>query len=96
VNQEKCNVCDHVTKPFYAKCPRCEGNRNRDVGDRLRDVIVELKESVRYDLDPQRERELLKDLVTLGHPDPQGFIAWIAEQKRNPQPKQRSQYRRAA
>ncbi len=84
VAKEYCPTCGHITKPFYGKCPKCEGDRNRLHVDRLAEVIRELKSSVDGPLSPDRERELVKLLYLYSHPDPKGLLDWIENQKRAP------------
>jgi hypothetical protein len=76
-----CPKCEHVMAPFYSKCPKCTGDRNRAQVENLRAVIRELKESVRNGIDPDRERELVKLLDVYEHPDAQGLLNWIAQQR---------------
>ncbi len=84
-----CSSCQHVTKPFYAKCPRCEGDRNRRKVDSLASVIRELKDSITGYVAPDRERELVKLLTTYDHPDPKGFLDALAAQRAAPKSNQR-------
>ncbi len=84
-----CSSCNHVTKPFYGKCPQCEGARNRDRVDQLRDVIRELKEGVDGFIAPDRERELVKLLTTYDHPDPKGLLDALEARRNAPKTKQR-------
>jgi hypothetical protein len=60
-----------VIRPLYAKCPRCEGERNRRQVDALRAVIVELKSGRP---NPERERQLVKALHSYQHPDVKGLL----------------------
>jgi len=76
-----CSKCEHVIAPFYAKCPQCLGEANRLKTERLRDVIRELKDSVRGGIDPNREKELIGLLDVYGHPDKAGLLGWIAQQR---------------
>lgn len=82
-----------IVRPFYKTCPQCEGDKNRLNIDRLAGVVRELKESITFDLDDKRERELVGLLELYQHPDPKGFMGWLAaarEQARtNPRSKPR-------
>lgn len=82
----KCSVCSFELGHTYTpkNCPQCQGRKNRDKVERMREVVRELKEGVRYDLDSARESELRRLLVEYGHPDPTGLLAWIADQRANP------------
>ncbi len=91
-----CSKCNHVIKPFYAKCPHCEGVANRIKVDALADVIRELKNSTDSDMDSAREQELFTLLLDYGHPDPKGFMSWLQgarDDARSNKPK-RKEYRR--
>ncbi|HVK88310.1 MAG TPA: hypothetical protein VM513_29525 [Kofleriaceae bacterium] len=76
-----CTKCNHALAPYYAKCPTCTGEKNRLQVDRLRNVIAELKESVRNGIDPERERELVGLLDVYQHPDKSGFLSWLSQQR---------------
>lgn len=84
VAKEYCPTCGHITKPFYGRCPKCEGDRNRVQVNKLAEVIRELKSSIDGPLNPERERELVKLLHVYNHPDPKGLLDWIENQKRAP------------
>lgn len=86
---EHCSACGHITKPYYGRCPKCEGDRNRRNVDRLAEVIRELKSSVDGPLSPDRERELVKLLHVYGHPDPKGLLDSIEDRRRNARPSDR-------
>jgi uncharacterized OB-fold protein len=77
-NKTYCSTCQHIMRPYYARCPKCEGDRNRIKIDRLAEVIRELKTSVTRDLEPDRERELIKLLEVYQHPDAKGFLGWLS------------------
>lgn len=79
-----CPHCQHVLRPFYMRCPRCEGDRNRERVDALADVIRELKGSLERPLSPDRERELVKLLRDYDHPDADGFLRWLQESRERP------------
>lgn len=87
--REYCVHCKHVTKPFYPKCPVCEGTRNRGRVERLARVIRELKATVYESVDPQRERELVSALHD-DHPDPSRFLAWLEAEREKAQRSQHS------
>lgn len=89
-----CSKCDHVVKPFYGKCPHCEGVANQTKVGALADVIRELKQSASEDIDPERERQLLKLLDSYGHPDARGFLAWLSDQRNQPKMPKRGKYDR--
>ena len=76
VKPPRCSKCDHIVKPFYTVCPQCQGDKNRVQVDRLAAVIRELKDSVNCDMDPERERELLK---VYDHPDIKGLLNWLSD-----------------
>jgi uncharacterized OB-fold protein len=78
---ETCPHCGHVVKPFYVKCPQCQGEQNRSRVERLRDVVRELKASADTPLDYDRERHLLHQLAELDHPDIKGLLAWIEKRR---------------
>lgn len=89
---EKCSKCGHVTKPYYGKCPRCEGMSNRQKVDALAGVIRELKDSAGSDIGPEREQRLFALLLEYGHPDPKGFMGWLStarDEARSNKPKPR-------
>jgi uncharacterized OB-fold protein len=79
-----CTSCNHVLKPYYARCPKCEGDRNREKVDALAAVIRELKGSVDMPLAPDHEARLVKRLVELDHPDVRGFLTWLQDARENP------------
>lgn len=81
--RDLCPKCDHIVKPFYGKCPQCEGDANRIRVDRLAEVIRELKGSVSRDLEPERERLLVSHLELYGHPDAKGLLAWLSDERSN-------------
>jgi uncharacterized OB-fold protein len=75
-----CATCDHVMSPYYARCPQCEGRRNRTKVDALATVIRALKASVEVPEGDSDELEYLKQrLVELDHPYPNEFLAWLDE-----------------
>lgn len=67
-----------IVRPLYAKCPRCEGEANRRRGEALNVVIRELKNG---NANPERERQLVKALHSLQHPDPKGLLDAIAARR---------------
>lgn len=69
----ECSRCKHVVAPFYRTCPKCEGDRNRDKVDRLERTIKEFKD-VDSVMNPERERQLVKQLEECDHPDVKGFL----------------------
>ncbi len=79
--REYCATCEHVTKPFYLKCPKCEGDQNRARIERLAKAIRELKASVYESIDAQRERELVRALYDEHHPNPERLLSWIAAER---------------
>jgi hypothetical protein len=75
--QTECHECKHQLAPNYRKCPRCEGNRNRNRGDRVAELVRELKSIAQSgDPSPQREREILTQLREYDHPDIDGLVRW--------------------
>jgi hypothetical protein len=73
----ECPQCKHVVAPHYRRCPRCEGNRNRQIVDRAAELIRELKTIAQSgDPSPQREREILAQLREYDHPDLDGLVRW--------------------
>lgn len=89
-----CSTCNHVLKPFYVHCPKCQGDTNRRHVDRLAAVIRELKDSIHDDIDPDRERELVKMLELYEHPEPKGFLAWLADAREKARQSPRGKGRR--
>lgn len=72
-----CHVCGHVVAPYYRHCPQCEGRRNREKVDRLAAVIREVKSWVDHPADPETERDTIKQLYELDHPDVKGLLGWV-------------------
>jgi hypothetical protein len=73
----ECPQCKHQLAPNYRKCPRCEGNRNRQIVERSAELIRELKTIAQSgDPSPQREREILAQLREYDHPDIDGLVRW--------------------
>lgn len=68
-----CPECGHVVRPYYKRCPKCEGARNRKAVDATAVVIKQLKAS----RNPEEERVLLKQLDAMGHPDVNGLVLAI-------------------
>jgi hypothetical protein len=88
-----CSDCGHITTPMYRTCPKCEGQRNRAKTDSLAEVIRELKDGVRYDIEPDRHRELVRMLGEYGHLDIGGLLGWIENAKKQPKQDPRKQRR---
>lgn len=77
--QTTCGSCEHPMAPFYGRCPRCEGNRNRQRVERLAEFVRELKSlAVGGDPDPEREREIIAQLREYDHPDIDGLTRWCS------------------
>ena len=75
-----CPNCEHVMRPFYARCPKCEGDRNREHVERLRLVIQQAKANPPQTADA--ERDLVKKLASLQHPDINGFLLALKERNK--------------
>lgn len=74
-----CRTCDHAMAPFYGRCPRCQGNANRERVERMAEAIRDLKSlAVAGDPDPEREREIVAQLREYEHPDLDGLLRWCA------------------
>jgi hypothetical protein len=69
-----------VVRPFYMRCPRCEGDENRESGDRLSEAIRRVKASP--PTKPEEERACVKRLLALGHPCPDEFLKALLERQR--------------
>lgn len=78
----ECAACRRAINPAYVRkngrsCVYCEGDYNRERTDRMQRLIVELKGQPETD----REREVLKEIAILGHPDIEGMVRAIAEKR---------------
>jgi hypothetical protein len=71
-----CAVCGHTCKPFYAKCPRCEGRRNREHVERLAELIRELK--AKRPRGAKDEAAAIQRLRDYQHPCPEDFLKAIS------------------
>lgn len=80
-------------RPLYAGgswspgrgCVNCEGDRNRLIVDRMRELIVELRDTP----DTAREHAILTDLKSYGHPDVEGLVKALAEKRTAPAQRKR-------
>lgn len=62
-------------------CANCEGKQNRERSDRLTKAIREFKDSAHAPIDAQREKELVKQLESLDHPNIDGLVAWVKAER---------------
>lgn len=65
----------------FGECVFCQGNRNRQNHNAVRDAIRELKDGR---ANPEQERRLIKQLHELGHPDLKGLLDTLAAQREAP------------
>jgi hypothetical protein len=77
-----CDRCGHVTKPHYRACPKCEGDRNRELLDRLARFCAQLR--VRPPRPPGEEFDAERQLGALGHNFPRDFLKALLSEARNP------------
>lgn len=72
-----CAKCQHVTTPYYAHCPKCEGDRNREKVDALALVIRALKATLDAPVRGDEVAQLKAQLLRLDHPAPREFLQWL-------------------
>lgn len=75
----ECPSCGHVVRPFYLRCPQCEGPKNLYHVEALAVVIRDIKANP--PVTPDAERIALKRLHALCHPCPAEFLQVIAKKQ---------------
>lgn len=73
-----CASCGFVAMRMWGECVKCQGERNRALGERLAEAIRELKDGKSA---PEQERRLVKQLYEYGHPDVDGLLRSIRERR---------------